>query len=443
MGLSVPSIYRSHFHSLARKIRINNRKLPADAPVAVVLQAEYDHNGAFDASFKNYDIVTLSKTHRVVFRIINQACQVHEIIQETYESTKKNIQCLILRGHGTATEITLGKKTCFHASDFTEEDRRALDPGATIILDSCDTGLALADQIHKAAHIVLFAPKAPISWQDTCFRICPKHGPELCSKKEVYQSGHASCSYRTVDLAARFAYTKQRAESGHIQAQYELAQCYEDGIGVKPHEGLAIAWYTRAALQGNREAQYRLGVFYTCGWGVKQSDEEAAKWYTLAAEQGNPDAQFQLAKCYFDGRGVKRSIWDATVWLAQASDRNQEASQYLCFLLRNNASVQKAMGDFYSLDPKIQSDEEAAKWYTRAAERGNPDAQYQLSLCYRDGIGVTPDEKYAMYWLTQAARQGQLKAKEILKQQKAATTIQRVFRGHRVRKEIAAQKAAI
>ena len=55
----------------------------------------------------------------------------------------------------------------------------------------------------------------------------------------------------------------------------------------------------------------------------------------------------------------------------------------------------------------VERDErEAARWYRRAADLYHPDAQIQLGICYRDGLGVTRDpvEAYVLWDL--AARRG-------------------------------------
>ena len=39
-------------------------------------------------------------------------------------------------------------------------------------------------------------------------------------------------------------------------------------------------------------------------------------------------------------------------------------------------------------------------WYTKAAEQGDADAQFNLGECYRDGKGVEQSDEKAEYWLT-------------------------------------------
>ena len=50
------------------------------------------------------------------------------------------------------------------------------------------------------------------------------------------------------------------------------------------------------------------------------------------------------------------------------------------------------------------------QWYKAAAKAGNAQAQLRLSHFYRDGVGVPVDEKQALHWLGESARQGHFEA---------------------------------
>ena len=56
------------------------------------------------------------------------------------------------------------------------------------------------------------------------------------------------------------------------------------------------------------------------------------------------------------------------------------------------------------------------KFLASAANKGNPDAQYRLSLCYIEGIGVEKSRHNSIYWMKQAAYQGHVEAKKIVRQ---------------------------
>lgn len=53
---------------------------------------------------------------------------------------------------------------------------------------------------------------------------------------------------------------------------------------------------------------------------------------------------------------------------------------------------------------------EAAKWYRKAADQGDVSAQYNLGNMYKDGQGVPQDYAEAVKWFRKAAEQGDAKA---------------------------------
>jgi uncharacterized protein len=61
------------------------------------------------------------------------------------------------------------------------------------------------------------------------------------------------------------------------------------------------------------------------------------------------------------------------------------------------------------------SDAQETAWLSRLAAAGNPDAQLQLGLAYREGrYGLAPDAVSGRYWLEKAARNGQGYAADLL-----------------------------
>jgi TPR repeat protein len=49
---------------------------------------------------------------------------------------------------------------------------------------------------------------------------------------------------------------------------------------------------------------------------------------------------------------------------------------------------------------------EAVKWYRKAAEQGDTDAQFRIGVSYYDGEGVAKDAVEAVKWYRKAAEQG-------------------------------------
>jgi TPR repeat protein len=103
---------------------------------------------------------------------------------------------------------------------------------------------------------------------------------------------------------AVFLKRKDLAQQGNANAQYELAQMYQLGEGIKQDTEKAIKWYEKSANQENVEAQVNLGRVL-CNTSIHNSYDKAIIWFRKAAEQKNTDAYYYLGNMYQHGRGVK------------------------------------------------------------------------------------------------------------------------------------------
>ena len=111
---------------------------------------------------------------------------------------------------------------------------------------------------------------------------------------------------------------------------------YADGRGVSKDEAEAVRWYRLAADQGYAKAQYTLGVMYAEGRGVPKDEAEAVRWYRLAADQGLAGAQGDLGFMYADGRGVLKDSVLAHMWFNIAgANGNASAREYRDILERD------------------------------------------------------------------------------------------------------------
>ena len=82
-----------------------------------------------------------------------------------------------------------------------------------------------------------------------------------------------------------------------------------------------------------------------------------------------------------------------------------------------DAEAQYNLGDTYANGIGVtKDDEEAVKWYRKAAEQGHAEAQFSLGLMYAFGEGVAKDLEEAVKWYRKAAEQGLAEAKKFLKE---------------------------
>ncbi|HRA94876.1 MAG TPA: tetratricopeptide repeat protein, partial [Aestuariivirga sp.] len=72
-----------------------------------------------------------------------------------------------------------------------------------------------------------------------------------------------------------------------------------------------------------------------------------------------------------------------------------------------DARAMAMMGALYQLGNGVKPDlEKAVSWYTRAAEKNHPGAQFSLAMLYLDGSLGNPDADKGALWLEKAATGG-------------------------------------
>ena len=82
---------------------------------------------------------------------------------------------------------------------------------------------------------------------------------------------------------------------------------------------------------------------------------------------------------------------------------------------QGNADAQNNLGVMYRHGMGVpQNDKTAVKWYRLAAEQGDADAQLNLGLMYQYGRGVPKNHKTAAKWYKLAAEQGDADAQSNL-----------------------------
>ncbi len=273
-----------------------------------------------------------------------------------------------------------------------------------------------ADMDHAGAQVLLGrcyaeATGVPRDW-DEAFRWWRK----------AAEQGHPDALMQMEALRS-FEATRQAAGQGDAEAQYAIGSAYQFAENVNPDLSEAAKWYRSAAEQDHTGALYRLGHLYFDGSGVKEDKKKAFELWLRGAELEDTDAMIQLGECYEVGNGVPEDTSEAEKWFRLAIEHGSEyARECLDALLEAKKNLQAAeqgdpeawlaLGEYFF---QRDSNEEAVKWYRRAAEWKDPSreavpsvaaAQYQLGRCYEHGWGVEKDGAEAVKWYRLAAERG-------------------------------------
>jgi uncharacterized caspase-like protein len=89
-------------------------------------------------------------------------------------------------------------------------------------------------------------------------------------------------AYDRANLQSALRIWMEAAQSGDVEAQTNVGQIYERGLGVEPNYTAAAEWYQKAADKGYARALFNLGTLYEQGLGVPQDSLKALNLYRQA-----------------------------------------------------------------------------------------------------------------------------------------------------------------
>lgn len=151
---------------------------------------------------------------------------------------------------------------------------------------------------------------------------------------------------------------KQEAESGNVEAQYQLAMRYE--YGAKPANNSA---YQKAMNEEQEAAKVRHNS--VVGSNQKLHDNDQKKAEQLKAET---DRQ-------------------KTLETKNSGSRKLQGADAVPGQIGKDYSV----GTGYHYNGTSKDMEKAVYWYQKAAEQGHTESQFRLAMCYANGTGVAKD----------------------------------------------------
>jgi len=241
---------------------------------------------------------------------------------------------------------------------------------------------------------------------------------------------------------------KVKAEAGDVYAQSILGRMYVRGEnGVTRDYEQALRWLAEAAEHNQPLALYNLGFLYNQGFGVEKDADKASQLFAKCfnallekAETADPQWQFDLSELYRGGLGgIEKNPHESIKWrkksaekgyvLAQISlvvsmvyesdglPQNEAEAKKLYLrgvtwceeaIKRDNVLAQGLLGFFYLSGKGVERDTvKGVELITKAAERGNNFAQFQLGMIYQGGhSGIETNLLQAKRWLAKAAEQG-------------------------------------
>lgn len=218
----------------------------------------------------------------------------------------------------------------------------------------------------------------------------------MATREEIYKEAREYLEDKKFD--EYFKTIKTCAEMGYPMAQYELGNCYNEGIGTERDLNSFFYWTKRASENGVALAQTNLGRCYQYGWGTEIDYDEALKWTRLAADNGDPVGLHNIATFYREGSLLPKDNSKAIEYYQKAADKGLARSW-------NDMGVcYQEMKDF----PR------AVSCYEKAVKENEPLSFKNLAAFYYHGCGVEKDELKAVQLLSDEPNQEDETVKSML-----------------------------
>lgn len=238
-----------------------------------------------------------------------------------------------------------------------------------------------------------------------------------------------------------FLFYLKAAELGHVKSQIEIADSYISGSGTQKDDKKAFEWYKKAAESEDVEALNCLAECYNEGIGTKINKINAFKLYNKAltlllkdTEKGDTFAMERVLQYYKKGHGCAKDPQQVFAWTQRIADKNN-SKEYLAKLAfyyevgyGTNIDTDKSselytkiietseaeelydIGEKFACDDDKKVKEQAHKWFSFAAEKGDAEVTKYIAINYDGGYSVEEDKQRAIFFYEIAAKLGNVEA---------------------------------
>lgn len=241
-------------------------------------------------------------------------------------------------------------------------------------------------------------PEAHFAFAKYLIEAAKKIGADSADQKAVKK-------YRDSLVAESLKVIRRLATQGetYSEAQFFLANCHGTGmLGLQVDHERAYHLYLQAAKQNHPAACYRVAVCNDIGAGTKKDPNRAFTFYRKAASLGDTAAMYKLGTILLrGGLGQPANPKEAVQWLKRAAEQADEDNPHALFSL---ASLHERLDNEAHV---IHDEAYALDLYTRAGQLGHVPSQLKLGSCYESGtLGCMVDPRKSIAWYTKAAEKG-------------------------------------
>ncbi|WP_318521229.1 tetratricopeptide repeat protein [Photobacterium leiognathi] len=220
------------------------------------------------------------------------------------------------------------------------------------------------------------------------------------SSQQLYEKGFNAFQDRNYQPSLEL--TQKAALAGSADALFLLSDFYLAGIPntLSPDHTKGIHYLKQAAQAGNVDAMHNLSAFYLQGlYGLPVDEHQSLKWLLRSASNGNAVDQNNLAMHYRKEGDTSQVIY----WLKKSAAQNYAKG------------IQNLANCYYLGYGVKQNLNHAFDLTEQAATLGDLSSVFTLGTMYVYGYGVDADVERGYAMIANAAKHGNAKAKQFLK----------------------------
>lgn len=302
-------------------------------------------------------------------------------------------------------------------------------------------------------------------WYEEAQRRGSKGAQDALDKLGQFHSffNRAMNAFGNVEFEQSFKLFQSAAAEGDERAFLWMGWSFQNGNGIEINYLSAAKWFYKAATETEDDklnASYELAAMYgTGGHGLKQDLDKSREWLRYADRHGHEEAaeiireldqgknRFEtddlksrakdrrrdgnlkealrlhneivatgdaesaiwIGRIYFRGaEGVEQDAAEARKWFHKAGQLGNRQADYWIKLLDHPANADYLAGERLRIGFKDEWTDAVAAFhaYYRAAQHGHPQACELVGLMYRMGIGMFKDIVLGRVWTLKAAELG-------------------------------------
>lgn len=207
--------------------------------------------------------------------------------------------------------------------------------------------------------------------------------------------------------------------SKNSNASISAEECYQNAISAKSNGSSSdyIEWLKKAAQKGSLDAYLALGQYYN-GNNAAQDYAEAIKWFNKGANKGSDACAVNLGFMYAYGHGTEVDHNKAMSYFEVPAKAGDQRAQFGMGYCNYHRMVQLQNKYKAITEGSLKCYNEAKRWLSYLAEKGDANAQYYLGVVYNyTGFSSESDKalkKKSYEWLDKARKQGHKAANDYI-----------------------------